>query len=523
MEQQARGRAGQSNERRLAGLTPEIQHLLDAFPFYVLLVDAEHYIIAANDKVKRDLELDADKLVGAYCPLVVHGCDHPIPECPLEEAVQEHRAVEREVFDSRSARWLNSAIYPTRLVTLEGQPVYLHFVRDITALKSAASELSRSLEHHRALGNLLQALQSCQNSTQVMEVLVDEIVSLSWLGIAAAAAGFLVTEEGLEMVAQRNVDPVQMERCRRLDLGECLCGKVAETGRRIVTASTASEHSIRHDGMVDHQHAVLPISHEGRVLGVLSLYLTPGDQLDDFRTGFLDGAATAAAVALAGQLAREEGTQNRERFLAQVIGSQEDERKRIAGDLRDELAQSLSGLLLEAQSQGGENEFPKHVRDGVEARIRDLIDQVRQMAGQLRPAILDDYGLEPALARHVNQLLARTGLAIDFQYVSSHDQRERLPAPIEVTLYRVAVEALSNVVSHAAASHVSVIVVWQQDKVMLLVEDDGRGFDYAAVRKDIDRSPGLAGIHERVALLGGTLSVESTPQKGTTVRAEIPV
>jgi PAS domain S-box-containing protein len=522
MGKEAPGQTGPSNERRLPGLEPEIQSVLDAFPFYVLLVDSEHYIIAANDKVKRDLGLDAEKLVGAYCPLVVHGCDHPIPECPLEEAVQENRSLEREIFDPKSARWLNSAIYPTRLVTRQGRPIYLHFVRDITALKNATSELSRSLEHQRALCNLLQALQSCQKSTQVIEVLVDEIVSLSWLGITAAAAGFLVTEKGLEMAAQRNLTPEQLERCQRLDPGECLCGKAAETGHPIVTASTSSEHSIKYDGMVEHQHVVLPISHERRVLGVLTLYLKPEDQMDDFRMGFLDAAIAAAAAALDGQLAREEARQTREKCLAQVIASQEDERKRVARDLHDQLCQSLSGLLLETQSQDGTNASPRLVRNGIEARIRDLIDQVRQMAGQLRPPTLDDYGLESALERHVEQLLTRTGLAIDYQYVSSPEQRERLAPSIEVALYRIAEEALSNVVSHAEASRVSVIVVRQQGKVMLLVEDDGRGFDYATTRKNVEQCTGLVAIQERVALLGGTLSVESTPHKGTTIRAEIP-
>ncbi len=508
---------------QLSKLESETLHILNALPFYVLLVDPDHQIVAANRAVKQDLAMDSEKLIGAYCPLVVHGLAEPIKDCPLAEALEKGKAVEREVFDTQNARWMNAAVYPTPMVTDDGKPIYLHFARDITEFKNTASELSRSLEHHRALCALLQNLQYCQNSTQIIETLIDQIIFLSWLGMAATAVGFLAGEKGLEMVAQRNIAPGQLKRCRLLKAGECLCGKVAETGRRLVCSSGSSDHSIRYDGMVDHQHAVLPLKHKGQVLGVLTLYLNPGDKMDDFRLDFLEAAAAATGAALAGQLAREEVLRTQEKCMAQVISSQEAERKRVATDLHDQLCQSLSALLLEVQSQGQKKESSKNVQNGLETRIRDLIDQVRQMAGQLRPTILDDYGLESALARQIEELSARAELPIDYQYVSSAEQKERLPAQVEVCLYRVAMEALNNAISHAAASRVSVIIVWQPEKVTLLVEDDGHGFSYSAIRKNIDHCMGLIGMEERITLLGGKLIIESLPQKGTTVRAEVPL
>jgi signal transduction histidine kinase len=114
-------------------------------------------------------------------------------------------------------------------------------------------------------------------------------------------------------------------------------------------------------------------------------------------------------------------------------------------------------------------------------------------------------------------------LTIDYQYVSSQGPDKRLPAPVEIGLYRIALEALSNVISHASATRASVIVLWQDAQVRLLVEDDGRGFDYSATRKDIDHCLGLIGMEERMALMGGTLNIESMPKRGTTVRAEIQI
>jgi signal transduction histidine kinase len=98
-----------------------------------------------------------------------------------------------------------------------------------------------------------------------------------------------------------------------------------------------------------------------------------------------------------------------------------------------------------------------------------------------------------------------------------------VPLRFEVGLYRIAVDALDNIVTHASASHASVIILWQNSKHIFLGEDDGCGFDSVAIRKNLDARIGLIRMEERVSLMGGTLRIESAPHKGTTIRAEIPV
>ena len=500
----------------------DIQPILDAFPFCVLLVDSNRTILAVNAIAARDLELNPEQLIGSFCPKVIHGCKGPIADCPLSDTLRNGEAIEREIFEPRSQRWLNAAVYPTHLQTADGWPVYLHFGRDVTEFRKTAQELSRSLEHHTALANLLQKLQYCHDSTQMLEVLIDEIISLSWLGMTATGIGFLVGEDGLKMLVHRNAAPHHLKSCRSLKLGECCCGKVAKTMQTLVCSSNTADHTIKFNGMGEHQHVIVPISHEGHLLGIYNLYLNPGDRIDESRLDFLEASASATAVALSAQLAREDAKRTQEKYMAQLISSQEDERKSVARDLHDHVCQSLSAILLEMQVRAGEDEKLKHIRDSFEARIHDLIDEVRLMAGRLRPTLLDDYGLESALSRLLKELSAHTELKIDYQFVASPDQEaRRLPALVELGLYRVAVEALNNVLSHAAASRVSVIVVLQEQKVMLLVEDDGRGFDYAKVRKNVNRCLGLVGMEERIALMGGSLKIESAPNKGTIIRAEI--
>ena len=500
-----------------------IQHLLDAFPFYVLLVDSRHNIVAVNQQIMQDFKVSPQQLIGAYCPIILHRSNAPIPECPLVEASEKGEAVERELFDSGTGRWIWAGVFPTQLITNDGSPIYLHFARDITDHKNTEEKLSQSLEHHGALCDLLQKFQYCQTSAEVLEALIEKIVSLSWLGMSATAVGFLARNNRLEMVVEHNVPPEQLAHCRSLSYGECLCGKVAQSGQSIICSSRSPEHSFKYEGTDEHRHAVLPISHEGQVLGILTLYLKSEEELSPFRVGFLNAASSAAAAALAGQLVREEVKRVREKSMAQVISYQEDERKRVARELHDQVCQSLSALLLEMQAHGSMDESLREIQKGCEIRVRGLIDEVSRMAGQLRPTILDDYGLEKALARHIEELSSKTGLSIDYQYVSFPDPCKRLPAPIEIGLYRVAIAALDNVVRHAHASRASVVILCRNSKLVLLIEDDGRGFDHPAVRKDLDRCLGLIGMEERMALMGGVFRIESTPEKGTTVRAEVPV
>ena len=116
--------------------------ILEALPFYAMLVDEQHCILEANSAVRRQLGLDPEDIAGKYCPTVVHGLDEPWHACPLEEAVETGQAVEREAFDEGSGRWVTSVIYPTGRLTQDGRSIYFHTVADISERKEteAATE-----------------------------------------------------------------------------------------------------------------------------------------------------------------------------------------------------------------------------------------------------------------------------------------------------------------------------------------------------------------------------------------------
>lgn len=218
----------------------------------------------------------------------------------------------------------------------------------------------------------------------------------------------------------------------------------------------------------------------------------------------------------------QEKEQTRLSLIEQIVRTQEEERKSISRELHDQLGQSLLALLLTVQSLSKEPQTPEGACRDVENRIRQLIEEVRRLAWGMRPSILDDYGLDSALARHVADISDHFKLPIDYQY-SRSPGLDRLPGQIEVALYRIAQEAITNIVHHACASRASAVVLQRGDEVTLLVEDNGGGFDSEAVRRRGAGRLGLTGMKERAALLGGTCAVESAPQHGTTIRVRIPL
>jgi signal transduction histidine kinase len=507
---------------------PHCQGIIDALPFYVLLVDENHRILSANQKVTDTYGPKAS--CGAFCPRVIHGVD-VFAGCPLERAVVEARPIEIEYRDPESARWWASAIYPTEFNAETGARVYLHFARDISEEKRVAAELSRSLEHHQALAQLLQRLNASGSAEQCLDALLDVTLGLSWMGLGKRAMAFLLEGGTLALVACRNVDPAAQARCRRVPRGECVCGRAAETARPLfLSRAELARADLGHLGEADHGHASMPLTHEGRVLGVATFYLEADQHLDGHQTSFLKAAAGVAAATIAEQLSRREARDAQERanvlerkLLERVLETQEDERKRLARDLHDDLGQALSVLLLELASSSPGALSPEF-RDHLAESLRELTGKVYGLSRNLRPAILDDLGLDSAIAHYIAGLSERMGLSVDYQFVCPPGLDSRLPSGVELTLYRVTQEALSNVARHAGASRASVIVLRGQNEATLVVEDDGRGFDVKAIRNlQGPGGLGLTGMQERLELVNGKLVIDSIPGQGTSIKATIPL
>lgn len=134
-------------------IAPGILTILDALPFYVLLIDENHHILLANKAVRDQLQVSPEKILGQYCPQAIHGLKGPFPGCPLEEAVSAGASVERELYDERNGRWVNSAVYPTGLKSRDGRNVFFHMTYDITDRKKAEERHKESEQRFKAIFN----------------------------------------------------------------------------------------------------------------------------------------------------------------------------------------------------------------------------------------------------------------------------------------------------------------------------------------------------------------------------------
>jgi signal transduction histidine kinase len=508
--------------------------VMDALPFYVLLVDEDHRVVTWN-RAMQD-EYAGIEPRGAYCPEVVHGQMHPFEGCPLEDAVAQDSAVEKELYDHATLRWVASSVYPTELRTAQNRRIYLHFARDITTEKQNQLALAQSLEHHKALSVLLQRLSSCKRPSEPLVHLIDTTLELSWMRGARGAAAFLTHGDGLELAYSRDLGPKVESECSRIALGHCVCGRAAADRQAIVPLRTAHPPETAALGEACDasddvpRHAVFPLLHEGQVIGVVNVYLDRDSCLETSQLEFLQAAIKVTTAALGEQLSRaaareaeQKAAMLERRMIELVIQSQEEERGRVARELHDDLGQALSALLLDIKTMSPNDDSPiSLICQRMDQGVRDLVSRVSALAWDLRPAVLDDLGLDSALSRHIRNVANRAQLTIDYRFVSANDSESRLAQSLEITLYRITQEALNNVVKHAKASHVSVLVYRQSESVVLVVEDDGCGFDMSKPRVS-SSGLGLIGMRERANSSGGVLVIESYPELGTTIKVTLPL
>jgi signal transduction histidine kinase len=264
---------------------------------------------------------------------------------------------------------------------------------------------------------------------------------------------------------------------------------------------------------------IVPLGFRGQARGVLVALdrMREGPAFDGEDAHLLASFAASAAIAIA--TAQSVGAER----LRHSMRASEQERARWARELHDDTLQELGALkvLLDTARQAND---PGRMQTSIDEALTQVELSIRTLQGlitELRPAALDQIGLVPALEALLKRVAATSGMEIDSTIrLASEPGRSpaRLHPEVEGTLYRVAQESLTNAAKHASAASVSVELVEGADTVTVCVADDGAGFDPA----ELSAGFGLVGMQDRVALIGGTFSVDSAPGAGTTVRAEVP-
>lgn len=215
----------------------------------------------------------------------------------------------------------------------------------------------------------------------------------------------------------------------------------------------------------------------------------------------------------------------RKMLLGKVMTVQEEERKRIARELHDETSHSLSSILLGLkvlQEVTDEEQRQKEI-----SNLRELahhtIEEVHELAWQLRPSILDKFGLKVAIERYTAEFKKK--YPVEFDLILEGIDKERLSSEVETAIFRVVQEALTNILKYAKAKSVSVIIMKNSHMISVIIEDDGVGFNVESVlNKDPSKyNLGIRGMQERVSILGGTLNIESETGEGTAVMVKLPL
>jgi signal transduction histidine kinase len=303
-------------------------------------------------------------------------------------------------------------------------------------------------------------------------------------------------------------------------VGQTISRASSKSGRVLERGRSERVESVLDDAEIDRTVSRLtgartglwvPLLVHGRAIGVVEIHDKLGTEPrfsdNDQRLAETFAGRAAVAVDLSQRIARD--------AFRRVVDAQETERRRLARELHDETGQALTSILL------GLKALEESAEEGALVELRQLVvdtlQDVRRLAVELRPPVLDDFGLEAALERLTSAFGEQTGMTVRFESTLGD---ARLPDEVETALYRIVQEALTNVVKHAQAQAVSVVVSRKADAAVAVVEDDGQGFDPAVVRPD---GFGVEGMRERVSLLDGRLRVESHAGGGTTIAAEVPL
>jgi PAS domain S-box-containing protein len=417
-----------------------------------------------------------------------------------------------------------------------GRVVRLYGVaKDITARKLAEAELREHTARSEALARISQALtEKHRDYRAVLELIVQQVSCL--LGDACVLTLLTGEEKRVETAAFYHPNPEArtfMEQLFKTAYGTTRPGiinRVIELGEpsrltnvpiEYIRPLMQPEYQSYLDRFGMYSLMVVPLRVQGVAIGTLGVSReTPDRPYTDADQTFLQDLADRAAQAIENARLFEAVASARERMrqlAQQVVTAQEEERKRISRELHDEAGQSLTALKIRLQMLKGE--VPSEL-DVVRRSIEEIVlltdstmHQIRLLAQDLRPPVLDTLGFNTVLASYCQDFARRTRIQTEYQ----GDTLPALPDAVKTFLYRFLQETLTNVVRHADASDVHVTLRLLPDEVSLMVADNGFGFS-----PHEGSGLGLVGIRERLTLLGGWLEVVSAPGEGSRLTAHIP-
>lgn len=364
---------------------------------------------------------------------------------------------------------------------------------------------------------------------QLLDLIVEKIATETG---ADRGSLMLLDRESQELSISAAIGlPAEVVEKTRVKLGQGIAGWVAKRQQPLVLSRRKHPIAEIQEAMTNEQiHSALcvPMMARGELVGVLSVSrmkeAVPFTQ-SDLELASILGEQAAIAVQnarLYEQIARQQRIM--EQLRSRTIQAEENERKVVALEIHDVISQAIASLFYRIQTCerliGIDVERAQREFSDVKRIAQDTLDDVTRLMFNLRPPVLDDLGVFPALRRYLDQYQRQNGIAVK---MTTKGRRRRFQASVELTIYRIVQEALANVRKHAEAKRVIMKFETNRDTIKGMIEDDGKGFDSRSLpRKEVEGHLGLFSMRERAALLGGTLEVRSQSGEGTSVYFEIP-
>lgn len=409
-----------------------------------------------------------------------------------------------------------------RLQTIGEETVLLVVVRDITERKRSEEEIRHRNRELEALNAIAQVVSESLDLNRILDQAL--VKTLEVMGLAGGEVQLFDEATGkLSRAVHCGLRPTILK------LTEEAAEILFEAGPRYgePTIETADDHPLTAEGVHEAGgpvwRAAVPLLASGESRGMLIFSDLEARELAPEELSLLVGIGNLIGTAVDNARLFEQVRAGRNRLQAisrRLLEVQEVERRNIARELHDEIGQILTGLKITLDMS---QRLPPDAVSGslreAEELVSDLIGRVRQLSLDLRPAMLDDLGLLPALLWHLERYQSQTQIQVTF----GHTGLERRFDPgLETAAYRIVQEALTNVARHADVSAATVRVWSDESKLNVQIEDQGSGFDPEAVLA-AGASSGLVGMRERANSLGGQLTVESTPDTGTRLTVDLPL
>ncbi len=522
-----------------AGLEVVLQDILDAIEDEIIIIDREYQVRYANSVVLNKLQKKAESPIGRMCYEVLQDrdrpCREPLWDCLLKKVIEKGKVatVIHPVSFPEAIKYLKITAYPLR--DSQGNIIAIIELRkDVTAERELETQILR--RHHQllALSHISSAVSGLQDLDSTLTNALDSVLEL----INGDIGGILLYDERTKTLyyhVQRGLSSKYAEEMR-IPLGEGIAGTVAQTGEPIMLEDiskdtrTVSPDLISSEGLKG--FVCIPLKSKDKVVGAMNIASHVAGRFSEDEMSLLSSIGDYLGSAIEQARLHERLARLGERYralLTHSLTAQEEERKRIARELHDETSQAITSMTLSLQAiitlaemKGiGDTEFLDMVKETHSFAIHAGYEIVRLMK-ELRPTLLDELGMAAAIHRYAKDALQPHGIEVSAEFTGTD---ERFPSEVEITLFRVAQGLVGNILEHSEAKNVSIKLECDAQECVLIIEDDGKGFDVSKLTRveSSGRGAGLFTMRERLHLAGGTGYVESEPGRGTRVIARIPI